>query len=158
MNGDLLGYTLCDKKNLGSLHFFLGMEAITTPDGLILSQQRYILNLLRKSNMSGAKPVKSPMSTAHTLSLLFGDPLINPSSCKSLVDALAISLSYLSWHLIRGEQSIPIYASAHLSPPLGCKTHTPLSQVHHYLQPTPSPVTLHPSSFLKRWLGRMPQW
>jgi hypothetical protein len=33
-------------KDLGPLYYFLGMEATTTPDGLILSQQRYILDLL----------------------------------------------------------------------------------------------------------------
>jgi hypothetical protein len=75
-------------KDLGPLHFFLGMEAISTPDRLILSQQRYILDLLRKSNMSDAKPVKSPISIAHTLSLLSGDPLNDPSSYRSLVGAL----------------------------------------------------------------------
>jgi hypothetical protein len=71
-------------KDLGPLHFFLGMEAITTPDGLLLSQQRYILDLLKKSNMSEAKPIKTPMSTAHTLSLFNGDPLPDPSTYCSL--------------------------------------------------------------------------
>jgi hypothetical protein len=73
---------------LSPLHFFLGMEAISTPDELILSQQRYILDLLLKSNMSDVKPIKSHMSTTHTLSLLSGDPLNDPSSYRSLVGAL----------------------------------------------------------------------
>jgi hypothetical protein len=64
------------------------MEATSTPEGLILSQQRYILDLLKKSNMSEAKPIKTPMSTAHTLSLLSGDPLLDPSLYRSLVGAL----------------------------------------------------------------------
>jgi hypothetical protein len=77
-----------DIKDLGPLHYFLGMEATSTRDGLILSQQRYILDLLQKSNMSEAKPIKTPMSTAHALSLLSGDPLTNPSPSRSLVGAL----------------------------------------------------------------------
>jgi hypothetical protein len=64
------------------------MEATSTLDGLILSQQRYILDLLQKSNMSEAIPVKTPMSTAHALSLLSDDPLTNPSPYRSLVGAL----------------------------------------------------------------------
>jgi len=75
-------------KDLGPLHYFLGMEATYTLDGLILSQQRYILDLLQKSNMSEAKPVKTPMSTAHALSLLSSDPLTDPSPYRSLVGAL----------------------------------------------------------------------
>jgi hypothetical protein len=79
-------------KDLGPLHFFLGMEAIPTLDGLLLSQQCYILDLLKKSNMYEAKPIKTPMSTAHTLSLFNGDPLPDPSTYRSLVG----TLQYLS--------------------------------------------------------------
>jgi hypothetical protein len=75
-------------KDLGPHHYFLDMEATTTPDGLILSQQCYILDLLQKSNMTKAKPVKNPMSTTYALSLLSGDPLIDPSPYHSLVGAL----------------------------------------------------------------------
>jgi len=56
----LLLHSLCAEfaiKDLGRLHFFLIMEATPTPVGLILSQQRYILDLLKKSNMTDAKPV-----------------------------------------------------------------------------------------------------
>jgi hypothetical protein len=38
-------------KDLGPLHFFLGIEATWQTDGLHLSQQRYILNILKKTNM-----------------------------------------------------------------------------------------------------------
>jgi hypothetical protein len=75
-------------KDLGPLHYFLNMEATSTPDNLILSQQRYILDLLKKSNMSGAKPIKTPMSTTHTLSLLSSDTLPYPSPYRSLIGAL----------------------------------------------------------------------
>jgi hypothetical protein len=75
-------------KDLGPLYFFLGMEAIPTSERLILSQQRNILDLLRKSNMSDAKPIKTPMSTAHSLSLFSGDPFSDPSSYCSLVGGL----------------------------------------------------------------------
>jgi hypothetical protein len=64
------------------------MEATPTPVGLILSQQRYILDLLKKSNMTDAKPVKTPMSTAHALSLISGEPLTDPTSYRNLVGAL----------------------------------------------------------------------
>jgi hypothetical protein len=66
-------------NNLGPLHFFLSMEATTTPADLVLSQQRYIIDLLHKSNMTDTKLVKTPMSTAHALSLLSSDPFIDPT-------------------------------------------------------------------------------
>jgi hypothetical protein len=33
-------------KDLGPLHFFLGIEVISTPDGSFLSQKQYILGIL----------------------------------------------------------------------------------------------------------------
>jgi hypothetical protein len=66
----------------------LACKVISTPDGFILSQQCYILDLLHKSNISEAKPIKSPMSIAHALSLFSGDPLIDPSSYRGFVGAL----------------------------------------------------------------------
>ncbi len=44
-------------KDLGQLNFFLGIEAQFHPEGLFLSQERYILDLLKWTNMSNAKPV-----------------------------------------------------------------------------------------------------
>jgi len=41
----------------GPLSFFLGIEAIRDATGLYLTQCRYIVDLLTKSKMDGAKPV-----------------------------------------------------------------------------------------------------
>lgn len=75
-------------KDLGPLHYFLGVEVLHTPDGLFLTQQRYILDLLQRTNMMHAKPMSSPMSAAHTLSLFAGDPLPDATEYRSTVGAL----------------------------------------------------------------------
>ena len=33
-------------KDLGDLHYFLGIEVIRTPDDILLSQRHYVLNML----------------------------------------------------------------------------------------------------------------
>ena len=43
-------------KDLGPLHFVLGIEVIHHPFGIVLSQQRYIIDLLRRTGLSDAKP------------------------------------------------------------------------------------------------------
>jgi len=49
-------------KNLGRLHYFLGVEAHWTTDGgLHLSQTKYIIDLLQKTNMGFSKPQPAPM-------------------------------------------------------------------------------------------------
>jgi hypothetical protein len=79
-------------KDLGNLHYFLGVEVIPMKNGLLLSQQRYIRDLLHKTDMKDAKPVTSPMSSSSTLSAFTGDPMEDPSLYRSTVG----SLQYLS--------------------------------------------------------------
>jgi hypothetical protein len=79
-------------KDLGRLHFFLGVEATWTTDGLHLSQQRYISDILSKTNMTLTKSISSPMSTSTTLSKLDGTSISDPTLYCSTVG----SLQYLS--------------------------------------------------------------
>ena len=39
-----------EMKDLGDLHYFLGIKV--TPDGILLSQQHYVLNMLFKFDMT----------------------------------------------------------------------------------------------------------
>lgn len=55
-------------KNLGALHYFLGVDCHHAAGGLFLSQYKYILDLLRKTNMHNCKPVTSSMATSTKMS------------------------------------------------------------------------------------------
>uniref|UniRef100_A0A2N9H958 Reverse transcriptase Ty1/copia-type domain-containing protein n=1 Tax=Fagus sylvatica TaxID=28930 RepID=A0A2N9H958_FAGSY len=57
-------------KDMGSLHFFLGIEVIPTHTGLFLSQHKYVRELLAKTSMSGAKmspPLSPPLKPFNCL-------------------------------------------------------------------------------------------
>ncbi|XP_019054181.1 PREDICTED: uncharacterized protein LOC109115038 [Nelumbo nucifera] len=75
-------------KELGSLHYFLGIEAIRTNSVLFLSQRKYITELLRDLSLDGAKLIKTPLSTTIVLSKSDGDPLPDPSSYQKVIGAL----------------------------------------------------------------------
>ena len=75
-------------KDLGPLNFFLGVEVLPVSGGLLLSQHRYITDLLYKVHMVYAKPVTSPISSAHTLSQFVGDAFDDPTLYRSTVGAL----------------------------------------------------------------------
>jgi len=79
-------------KDLGPLNFFLGVEASWKSDGLHLSQQRYILDILKKTNMELVKPVSTPMSSSTKLSKFEGSTITDPTLYRSTVR----SLQYLS--------------------------------------------------------------
>ena len=56
-------------KDLGPLHYFLGIEAKSTPSGGIhLSQSKYISDLLLKEKMADCNPSLTPMTSSLKLS------------------------------------------------------------------------------------------
>jgi len=48
-------------KDMGSLRYFLGMEVPHSKRGIVVFQQKYILDLLEETGMSGCRPADTPM-------------------------------------------------------------------------------------------------
>ena len=52
-------------KDLGDLHFFLGIEVKRNQEGgLHLSQEKYATDLLSKAGLQGCKPSPTPLSSS----------------------------------------------------------------------------------------------
>ena len=77
-------------KDLGDLHYFLGMEVKRDKDGLTLSQTRYAKDILAHSGMSKCKPVDTPLPSTQKLSIKDGTKLGAKDSTRyrSIVAAL----------------------------------------------------------------------
>jgi Reverse transcriptase (RNA-dependent DNA polymerase) len=75
-------------RNLGDLHFFFGIEVSKTPDGLLLTQTKYLTDLLQRVNMSTCKSVSSPMASRTSLSKHGSVPCENPHLYRSVVGGL----------------------------------------------------------------------
>jgi hypothetical protein len=72
-------------KDLGNLHFFLGVEVIQTHTGLFLTQHKYICDLLSHTNMVGAKDVSTPLYTSQSLQLQDGTAPTDCSQFRSII-------------------------------------------------------------------------
>jgi histone deacetylase 1/2 len=77
-------------KDLGCLDYFLGIEASYTNQGMVLSQLKYVLDLLQRAHMEGCRAISTLMSTSVKLSKDVGDVLsiADASSYRSLVGGL----------------------------------------------------------------------
>lgn len=54
-------------KDMGELTYFLGIEASRKAGDLILTQKKYILDLLQRTGMQYCKPISTPMSSSEKL-------------------------------------------------------------------------------------------
>jgi hypothetical protein len=77
-------------KDLGKLHYFLGIEVNEIANGIILTQSKYASDLLHKVGMGNCKPSNLPMSASEKPSLYEGTPLgpHDSSQYRSVVGAL----------------------------------------------------------------------
>ncbi len=50
-------------KDLGILKYFLGMEFARSKEGLVVSQRKYVLDLLEETGLLGCKPAETPMES-----------------------------------------------------------------------------------------------
>jgi hypothetical protein len=53
--------TSFDMKDLGDLHYFLGIEVIRTLEGILISQRHYALSMLFKFGMAECKSISTPL-------------------------------------------------------------------------------------------------
>lgn len=77
-------------KDLGDLHYFLGIKVTKSPttSSLLLTQSKYTLDLLIRTDMADCKPCHTPVASGTRISLHDGEPLSQPSDYRSIVGAL----------------------------------------------------------------------
>lgn len=76
-------------KQLGKLDFFLGIEVQHLKNGsILLSQSKYIRDLLERASMSSAKGLPTPMVSNLKLSKMGGNHVADPTFYRSIVGAL----------------------------------------------------------------------
>jgi hypothetical protein len=67
---------------LGPLHYFLGIEVSPLSTGLVLTQKKYALDLLRRAGMLECHSVLTPMTSTENLNATDGELLPSEDATK----------------------------------------------------------------------------
>ena len=55
--------TVFEMKDLGMMHYFLGMEVWQSEDGIFLGKGKYVVEILKRSEMMDCKVMATPMAS-----------------------------------------------------------------------------------------------
>jgi hypothetical protein len=70
------------------LRYFLGFQIKQLQDGTIISQTKYIQDILKKFRMKDGKPIKTPMGTNGHLDLDMGGKSVDQKVYRSMIGSL----------------------------------------------------------------------
>ncbi|KAL4573020.1 hypothetical protein LXL04_019813 [Taraxacum kok-saghyz] len=80
-------HTMFSLRDMGDLHYFLGLQIQKTKAGLTLSQESYVTDILNRSNMSLSSPMATP-SDPYSRLVKDGDPFADPKLYRQVVGSL----------------------------------------------------------------------
>ena len=79
-------------KDLGELNFFLEIQVNRNQNAILLSQTKYIQDLLAKTKMSNCKGIESPFSTTEKLKKNEGEKFYDPTLYRSVIGSLQYAI------------------------------------------------------------------
>jgi histone deacetylase 1/2 len=89
-------------KDLGKLHYFLGVEVAPRANGLVMKQKKYSLDFLQRAGMLKCQTTTIPMSTTDKITVVDGELLSSTDATeyRSIVGGLqylTIMRPYISY-------------------------------------------------------------
>jgi hypothetical protein len=91
-------------KDLGKLNYFLGIEVVQEQDGIILTQEKYASDMLKRVGMSDCKGVATPLSTSEKLIMPEGTALGQNDATQYI--SIVGALQYLT--ITRPDLAFPV--------------------------------------------------
>jgi hypothetical protein len=77
-----------EMKDLGLMHYFLGLEVWQRPDEIFLSQGKYTVEILQRFGMMDCKSMATPMVTNLKLLSDSSSDLVDPTMYRQLIGSL----------------------------------------------------------------------
>lgn len=74
-----------DIKDLGALHYFLGLQVSSSSTGLHIDKLKYAHDILQKYDLLLSQPMSTPLAAKPPLTATNGEPLENPTLFREMV-------------------------------------------------------------------------
>ena len=75
-------------RDIGSVHYFLGIEVTKTAMRLMLSQHKYTLDIIRRAGMVSCKAADTPALSSYKLLLTSNTMYSDPTRYRQIIGAL----------------------------------------------------------------------
>jgi hypothetical protein len=86
-----------EKKDLGSLRYFLGIEVAYSPRSYLLSQSKYVVDIIEWAKLTDNKTVDTPIEVNASYSSSDGLLLTDPILYRTIVGSLVYLTIKCSW-------------------------------------------------------------
>lgn len=80
-------------KDLGPMHYYLGLEVWQEPNEIYLGQGKYVIESLKRFDMMESKSMMTPMVTNLRLLGNFESSLVDPTRYKQIIGSLVYLVS-----------------------------------------------------------------
>jgi hypothetical protein len=99
-----------EMKDLGLMHYFLGLEVWQRPNEIFLSQGKYTIDILHRFGMMDCKSMATPMVTNMKLLSDSSSDLVDPTMYRQLIRSfmylintrpdICFAMNTLSWYMV----------------------------------------------------------
>ena len=72
-------------KDIGLLHYFLGMEVWQEDGHIFLGQGKYVVDILKRFQMKDCRPINTPMTTNWKKLVTSEGELVDPTKYRQLI-------------------------------------------------------------------------
>jgi hypothetical protein len=73
---------------IGELTYFLGMQVKQTPEGIFISQSKYVKDLVKRFGLDGKSHARTPTSTSVKISADLTGKQVDPTLYRSIIGSL----------------------------------------------------------------------
>jgi hypothetical protein len=109
-------------KDLGLMHYFLGLEVWLSPERIFLNQGKYTVEILKRFDMLECKPVNTPMEVKLKLLVDTSSDLTDATLYRHIIGSLMYLTNTRSDVFCFREHLESVSGRTQTCSPSGCKT------------------------------------